>query len=116
MNNKIDVKKRRWWQLLLSLVDGLFAGFYYDSIPEKWQTPPFNDDWPNSLFAALDPVAIDSVCYDFLLAEWPIVVTSGDGIEWSAIVGQNGGKLQKTVSSGGQNGRKHPGNAQKDGN
>jgi hypothetical protein len=43
--------------------------------------PPFGDgvdaDWPSSLFASQDPVAIDSVGYDFLLAEWPDVVTGG---------------------------------------
>jgi hypothetical protein len=35
---------------------------------------PFNADWPSSLFASQDPVAIDSVGHDFLLAEWPHVV------------------------------------------
>jgi hypothetical protein len=30
---------------------------------------PFNNDWTNSLFLSQDPVAIDSVMYDFLLAE-----------------------------------------------
>jgi hypothetical protein len=31
---------------------------------------PFNGDWPSSVFVSQDPVAIDSVCYDFLWAEW----------------------------------------------
>jgi hypothetical protein len=39
--------------------------------------PPFNGRWPSSLFASQDPVAIDSVCYDFLLTEWPAVVNNG---------------------------------------
>jgi hypothetical protein len=30
---------------------------------------PFNDDWTNSLFFSQDPVAIDSVMYDFLYTE-----------------------------------------------
>jgi hypothetical protein len=68
---------------LLYLVDGLFGGYYWDSRPYKWKLPPFGDgvnaDWPSSLFASLDPVAIDSVTYDFLLAEWPRVVTGGTG-------------------------------------
>jgi hypothetical protein len=34
------------------------------------RTPPFNGDWPSSVFASQDPVAIDSVCYDFLWLEW----------------------------------------------
>ena len=38
---------------------------------------PFNTNWPSSLFVSQDPVAIDSVCYDFLLNEWPNVVNNG---------------------------------------
>ena len=54
---------------LLCLVDGLFGGYFWDSHPQKWNMPPFNGRWPSSLFASQDPVAIDSVCYDFLLKE-----------------------------------------------
>ena len=68
---------------VLYLVDGLFAGYYWDAVPYKWHTPPFNNDWPSTIFASLDPVAIDSVGYDFLLAEWPVVVTGGNGGQWS---------------------------------
>jgi hypothetical protein len=39
--------------------------------------PPFNGDWPSSLFASQDPVAIDSVGYDFVNTEWPDVVRYG---------------------------------------
>ena len=66
---------------LLYLVDGLFAGYYWDSHPYLWTTAPFGDgtngDWPSSLFASQDPVAIDSVAYDFLMNEWPDVVSGG---------------------------------------
>jgi len=31
---------------------------------------PFYGDWPSSIFVSQDPVAIDSVCCDFLQAEW----------------------------------------------
>ncbi len=62
---------------LLFLVDGLYGGYFWDSHPKPWTSAPFNGNWPSSLFASLDPVAIDSVCYDFLLAEWPNVVTNG---------------------------------------
>jgi len=67
---------------LLYLIDGLYAGYYAGSHPYKWTSSPFGDegsDWPSSLFASLDPVAIDSVAYDFLLEEWPDVVTGGIG-------------------------------------
>ena len=64
---------------LLWLVDGLYGGYYWDSKPTTWNMAPFNGRWPSSLFASLDPVAIDSVCYDFLLNEWPAVVNNGGG-------------------------------------
>jgi len=63
---------------LLCLVDGLFAGYYSESRPVKWNTAPFNTDWPSSLFVSQDPVAIDSVCYDFLMNEWPNIVNYGN--------------------------------------
>jgi parallel beta-helix repeat protein len=59
----------------LCLVDGLYAGKhalgYPNNLPRKWQMAPFNNDWPSSLFASQDQVAIDSVGFDFLVAEWP---------------------------------------------
>jgi hypothetical protein len=69
---------------ILYLIDGLFAGHWWSSDPEKWEMPPFGDgdvaaDWPSSLFASLDPVAIDSVAFDFLSYQWPEDVTSGIG-------------------------------------
>ncbi len=65
---------------LLWLVDGLFGGYCSESHPYKWNMAPFNTNWPSSLFASQDPVAIDSVCYDFLLAEWPNIVNYGTPI------------------------------------
>jgi hypothetical protein len=62
---------------LLYLVDGLFGGYYAASYPYKWNMPPFNGDWPSSLLASQDPVAIDSVGYDFVNTEWPDVVRYG---------------------------------------
>ena len=68
---------------LLYLVDGLYAGYYSEGRPYKWQMAPFNNDWPSSLFVSQDPVAIDSVGYDFLLNEWPHVVAD-PGLEGGA--------------------------------
>jgi len=56
---------------VLYLIDGLFGGDNWDSVPSRWSMPPFNDDWPSSLFVSQDPVAIDSVGYDFVLQQWP---------------------------------------------
>lgn len=55
---------------LLYLVDGLFAGQGWAGEPAKWDLAPFNGDWPNSIFLSQDPVAVDSVGFDFLYAEW----------------------------------------------
>ena len=66
---------------LLNLVDGLYGGYYALAEAHRWQSAPFGDgeegDWPSSLFLSQDPVAIDSVAGDFLLHEWPEVVTGG---------------------------------------
>jgi hypothetical protein len=62
---------------LLYLLDGLYGGYYADSHPYQWKSAPFNGDWPSSIFASQDPVAIDSVGYDFVNEEWPDVVKYG---------------------------------------
>jgi hypothetical protein len=62
---------------VLYLIDGLYGGYYWEARPYKWDTWPFNGDWPSSLLASQDPVAIDSVGYDFVNAEWPDVVRYG---------------------------------------
>jgi hypothetical protein len=57
---------------ILFLIDGIYGNKFVDGIPEfKWALAPFNNDWPNSLFASQDGVAIESVVLDFALAEWP---------------------------------------------
>lgn len=56
---------------MLFIVDGLFAGGSEETKkPVKYFMEPFNNDWCNSLFISQDEVAIESVCYDFLRAEW----------------------------------------------
>jgi hypothetical protein len=55
---------------LLTLIDGLYAGQSWDAFPVKWQMPPFNNDWPSSIFLSQDRIAIDSVAFDFLYNEW----------------------------------------------
>jgi len=56
---------------LLYFIDGLYPGVHpADSAPRKWSAAPFNGHWASSLLASQDPVAIDSVAFDFLYAEW----------------------------------------------
>ncbi len=54
---------------LLYLIDGLYAGVVQDPAPIRWAFPPFDNDWTSSLFASQDPVAIDSVAFDFMQEE-----------------------------------------------
>jgi len=59
---------------VLYLLDGLYpnkhASNWMHDFPYKWMKPPFNNDWASSFFASQDPVAIDSVGFDFLYNEW----------------------------------------------
>ena len=57
---------------VLYLLDGLYCGTHpTDRVPKKFASAPFSDDWTSSLFASQDPVAIDSVGFDFLLVDQP---------------------------------------------
>ena len=56
---------------ILYLVDGLYATAHEVGEPVKFQMAPFNNDWSSSIFASQDPVAIESVCLDFLRTEKP---------------------------------------------
>lgn len=54
---------------MLFIIDGLWGGTEAMQTPVKWVMEPFNNDWPNSLFISMDPVAIESVGFDFLRSE-----------------------------------------------
>lgn len=63
---------------VLHLVDGLFSGVHpRDAVPQRMQSPPFSGRWSCSLLASQDPLAIDSVGYDFLSTEWPEIAGRG---------------------------------------
>jgi len=55
---------------LFFLLDALWAGSEAVDPPTKWDVSPFNGDWTSSLFASQDMVAIESVGFDFLKAEY----------------------------------------------
>jgi uncharacterized protein (DUF362 family) len=57
---------------ILYIVDALYGALHMGKSVRnspKWQMEPFDNDWPSSLFVSQDPVAIDSVCVDFLRSE-----------------------------------------------
>lgn len=59
---------------VLFVVDALWGGSESNDPPRKFSMTPFNNDWTSSIFVAQDQVALESVCYDFLKAEF----TSGN--------------------------------------
>lgn len=57
---------------MLYLIDGLYGCRNVGGKPgPSWKMDPFNGEWPCSLFASQDPVAIDMVGIDFLTNEFP---------------------------------------------
>jgi len=56
-------------KMLLYIGDGTFATKVDHKTIAKFLMYPFNNDWTNSLFFSQDPVAMDSVMYDFLYTE-----------------------------------------------
>jgi hypothetical protein len=64
---------------LFYLMDALWAADQEIGTPKKFGMPPFNNDWMSSVFASLDPVAIESVGYDFLRSEFTSTRNLGDG-------------------------------------
>jgi hypothetical protein len=54
---------------VLYLIDALYAAPHQSVLPERWQSHPFDGHWTASVFASLDPVAIESVVLDFFAAE-----------------------------------------------
>jgi sugar lactone lactonase YvrE len=65
---------------MLALIDGLYSGRSWDSHPIKWKMAPFNNDWPSSIFLSQDPIAADSVAFDFMYNEWVPPITDLDGL------------------------------------
>jgi len=62
---------------ILFVLDGLYCGRKWQSYPQHFPNPPFNNrvapyenpDWPASVLASLDGVALDSVGLDLLCAQ-----------------------------------------------
>lgn len=55
---------------LVTIIDGIWAGRSWEGYIEKWDMEPFNGDYPSSLFLSQDKVALDAVCFDFMLEEY----------------------------------------------
>lgn len=61
---------------VLSLIDALYAADGPDATPRKWKLAPFGTatkpGWPASLFVSQDAIALESVGFDFINAEWGV--------------------------------------------
>ncbi|GHT57303.1 hypothetical protein FACS18945_1250 [Bacteroidia bacterium] len=57
-------------KVVLNIVDALYSGVGWDGRNVKWAMAPFNGNYPSSVFMSLDPVALESVCLDFLRGEY----------------------------------------------
>ncbi len=55
---------------MLYLVDGIWGSTNWGHPPIKWRMSPFDNDWPSSIFLSQDPVAVESVVFDFLFTEF----------------------------------------------
>jgi hypothetical protein len=76
---------------VVSFIDGLYPGMHpAGNAPVKWSTAPFDGRWAASLLASQDQVAIDSVAFDFLWAEWedhPRMPAADDYLHEAALAG-----------------------------
>ena len=57
---------------LVYILDALWTADQEISFPKKFTMEPFNNDWMSSIFLSLDPVAIESVGFDFLRSEFTV--------------------------------------------
>lgn len=80
----------------LYLCDALAATVHQGSTltpDEKWYSAPFGDGnsagWTNSFFASQDPIAIDSVCLDFLRGEQAAAEARGNK-KWDQVIPAGG--------------------------
>ncbi|MGD0338363.1 MAG: FlgD immunoglobulin-like domain containing protein [Bacteroidota bacterium] len=80
MSHSLEGKKN-----LVYLMDALWATDYELDIPLKWQMAPFYDDYMSSVFASLDPVAIESVGYDFLRSEFTVERGAGTYVQMDGV-------------------------------
>jgi hypothetical protein len=71
---------------VLFIVEGLWGGPEATEKPVKWQSAPFNNDWPNSILAAQDAVVLESVCFDLLRTEFNDPSRPGKDRPWYGAV------------------------------
>jgi hypothetical protein len=79
---------------MLFIIDGIYGSRSprgYGSAPRRWDSKPFNGDWPSSIFISQDPVAVDSVGFDFLKEECKVLLGDADNYLHEAALADNPG-------------------------
>jgi uncharacterized protein (DUF362 family) len=97
-NPLVDIYQNRHFgaKTVLTIGDGLYASKEnQESIPQEWLT--LGAGAPNSLFFSQDPVAIDSVMYDFLKEEADV---NPGGDDYLALAAQAGLGVHEHRASG----------------
>jgi MYXO-CTERM domain-containing protein len=83
---------------MLFIIDAIYGSPTPNADPVKWTMAPFNGSWPSSVFMSQDPVAIDSVNFDFLNAEFGLPAnTDNDLYEAASVTNAKGQKQSGTV-------------------
>ncbi len=70
---------------LIYILDALWGTDWELDVPLKWKMQPFNNQYSSSLFVSLDPVAIESVGYDFLRSEFTVESKRDPSVQMPAV-------------------------------
>jgi autotransporter-associated beta strand protein len=70
---------------VLTILDGLYSGWLWNSGPTNWVIAPFNGHYPSSIFASQDPVALESVGLDFIWADMGLVANADRHLREAAL-------------------------------
>jgi hypothetical protein len=81
---------------IVTIGEGLFAGSDWNSLPLPMAT--FGNKTPNSLFFGTDPVAVDSVMYDIVNAEWQVPAGADNYLRLASLRGM--GVYERRDASG----------------
>jgi hypothetical protein len=81
---------------VLFVLDALWAGSEANDPPRKFRMSPFNNDWTSSILVSQDQVALESVGFDFLKAEF---TTSNPFGSYPQIIGTDDHILQAADST-----------------
>jgi autotransporter-associated beta strand protein len=85
-------------KIMLFMIDALYGCPTCNGDPGKWSMAPFNNNWPCSLFLSQDPVAIDSVVFDFLNTQFSLPANTDNYLRDAAsIPNASGQKLSGVV-------------------